>query len=203
MRPKSITMTFSAPDRNGVSVAQTTTGAANLTITGNLASGGVATFSQPRHVSIYSGGDESDVTFTVYGTDRYGASISEAITGPNTTTVYGSKNFKTVTRVAAGAAVGNNVEVGDGNEAESQWVPCESHYPAPNIDVSVASTGDLSYEVEGTLDDPWGSSFDESTAETCTVPEAGPIRAFRTKITAVDATSGGALTMRYAQRSGG
>ena len=99
-------------DRNGVSTAQQTGGAANLTITGALASGGVATFDVPRNVGIYCAGDINTVVFTVTGTDEYGVAMSEAITGVNAGTVEGDKAFKTVTQVATSAAVGTDVEVG-------------------------------------------------------------------------------------------
>lgn len=90
-----------AVDADGVSVAQTMSGSGSqdLTITGALATGGVATMDVPRHVSITSDADDSGRTFTITGTNTYGDVITEAITGPSSTTVYGIKQFKTVTTV--------------------------------------------------------------------------------------------------------
>lgn len=98
-----------------VSVLQTTAGAADLTITGALASGGVATMFCGRVVSLTSAGNISAVTFTIYGTDDLSRPIRQNVTGPNANTVFSTVCFKTVTRVAASAAVGSNTSVGHGN----------------------------------------------------------------------------------------
>ena len=101
-----------AEDRDGISVAQAVDSATNLTITGALASDGSVTFDVPRHVTIYGSGDSSAMYFTVTGTNTYGDTIAEQITGPNNSTVYGRKQFKTVTQVASSAAATGNIEVG-------------------------------------------------------------------------------------------
>lgn len=198
MRPKTITLTGAVLDGNGIALAQQTAGAANLTLAGALASGGVATLDIPRHVGIYCAGDINTVVFTVTGTDRFGATITEDITGVNATTVNGVKNFKTVTQVAADAAVGTNVEVGTTNEFDSQVIPVS--YRTSNISYSCNPTvaGAFTYEVKYTLDDPWESGFDESAAvwledlgsktpasstDYESSSSVGPIRALRVEIT--------------------
>jgi hypothetical protein len=105
---------IAAAAASGVCVGVTATGAATLSATGSLTSGGVATFDVARNVSVTSTGNVSAVTFTVTGTDEYGETLSEAITGPNNTTVYGGKAFKTVTSVASSAAVAVATNVGSG-----------------------------------------------------------------------------------------
>ena len=61
-------------DRDGLALAQTVGGAANLVINGAgvgvSISSGVATFTVFRPVAIFAVSDESAKTFTVYGTDR-------------------------------------------------------------------------------------------------------------------------------------
>jgi hypothetical protein len=96
-----------------VAAAQAVAAAGNLTINGASAASGVATLDVPRAVSIVSSGagDTSQVA-TVYGTDTYGISMSEAITFNGTTTVNGKKAFKTITRVAISAALAGNASVG-------------------------------------------------------------------------------------------
>ena len=89
----------------GVCVAATTTGAGALSATGSLVTAGVATFDVPRTVSITATTNVSSNTFTVTGTDAYGQTMSEKITGPNATTVNGAKAFKTVTSVTATGVV--------------------------------------------------------------------------------------------------
>lgn len=98
-------------DRDGICLSQNPSGAGNLTIAGALASGGVATLDVPRTLTVYAAGNESSYTYTVYGTDEYGEDVVETITGPNATTAYGLKAFKTVTRVAVSGDSGA-IEVG-------------------------------------------------------------------------------------------
>ncbi len=165
MRPKYIAFTMTVLDRNGISVAQTPAIAGNLTITGALASGGVATLDVPRRVGIYGGSDESAKTFTVYGTNRFGVTISEAITGPNATTVGGTKNFKTVTRIAVSAATTGAVEAGTYSTADTQVVPVDCYRSKISYDVHLSASASLTYEVQYTLEDVFDRSFDESTAQ--------------------------------------
>lgn len=155
MRPKIITKQLTTLDRDGISVAQQTAGAADLTITGALASGGVATMDTQRIVGIYSGGNLSALTFTVYGTDMRGIVISETITGPNATTVSGVLMFYTVTRVAVSGAAGSNVEVGTTGVGATQMVPLNQHISpfAVGLFVQIASAATVNVTVQYTTDD--------------------------------------------------
>jgi len=120
-----------AADTNGIATAQTPTAAGNLTLDGALCatingnsvyapsvSGTAATAdgAWARKIGITSDGDDSGVTFTVYGTDVNGKALSEAITGPNAGAVYTTDgtatNFKTVTRIAISAAGTGNITAG-------------------------------------------------------------------------------------------
>lgn len=144
----SYTASPTAADRDGVCAAQTTAGAGDLVIAGILASGGVATFGEQQRVTIYSGGNLSGLTFTVYGATAFGDSISEAIAGPNATTVTTTANFKTVTRVAADGAVGTNVEVGNSAALETKWIGLDWHRALKGISVELSSGASLTYEVQ-------------------------------------------------------
>ena len=137
-----------ALDADGVCQAQTTAGAGNLTINGDLATGGVATFGEQQRVTLYSTADLHALTFTVYGTTRVGDSISEAIAGPNNSTVTTTANFKTVTRVAVDGAVGTNVTVGNSDRLETAWVAMNYVRPLKGISVELSSTASLTYEVQ-------------------------------------------------------
>jgi len=184
MRAKKITVAPAALDRNGISVAQQLVGAGNLTITGALATSSVATPDIPRHVGIYCAGDIATVTFTVTGTDRYDAAMTETITGVNATTVSRNKNFKTVTQVAADAAVGTNVEVGTTDELETAWIPMDHYKETQNVQYSVSSGAGVTCAIEWTLDNPFDSSFDEHAVLTESGNMSdGPVRAVRLNIT--------------------
>jgi len=99
------------------SVYVTTTAGGSLTLSGALVSTGVATFDVPRNVTITSTGSNAAVTFTITGTDKYGAAMTEAIIGP-TTVVGGTKAFLTVSAVATDLATttaGTAIEIGTGD----------------------------------------------------------------------------------------
>jgi hypothetical protein len=96
-------------------ICVTATGVANggaLSATGSLVSGGVATFDVPRTVNLTSTGNNSGFSFTVSGTDAYGQTQTETITGPNNNTVAGVKAFKTVTGIVAATTLVGTVSAG-------------------------------------------------------------------------------------------
>lgn len=117
-----IDSTFIADDPDGVCTAQTTSGAANLTIDGALADSGAVNFYtaaslQPRKVTITGlvGNNNSGVTFTITGTNSVGTAQTEAVTGPNGAVTISSTNyFKTITQIAADGAITGNITVGSG-----------------------------------------------------------------------------------------
>jgi len=102
-------------DADGVcNGSYSTSTAGTLTLNGALVSTSVATFDVPRAVSITATADNSGVTFTISGTDKYGHAVTEAIVGP-TGTVTGKKAFLTVSGVAnAGATTtgGAAIDIG-------------------------------------------------------------------------------------------
>ena len=163
-RPKTITLSPTALDRNGISVAATLGGAGNLTLGGALASGGTVTFTQAQHVSIYAAGNNAAVTFTVTGTDRYGTAMTEAITGPNATTVTGSKNFATISQIAAGGATTGDVEAGVDGTCESQWFVLNYRGHDFNVGFGCELTATATYAVQHTFDNVLASGFVEDSA---------------------------------------
>ena len=144
----SYTASPTAADRDGVCAAQTTAGAGDLVIAGALAAGGIATFGEQQRVTLYSAADLRALTFTVYGTTAFGDSISEAIVGPNATTITTTANFKTVTRVATSGAVGTNVEVGNSATLETKWIALDWNKALKGISVDLSSGASLTYEVQ-------------------------------------------------------
>jgi len=193
MKPKTITYTLAAADRNGIGAAQTPAGAGSFTLNGALVSGGIGIMDDPRRVTFYSDADESGDTYTIVGTDRYGNALTETVTGPNTTTVYSSYNYKTVTSVTTSGAGDGNIEIGSGDKAETQWIPVEYAIGVPYSINADQSSGAGFVEIEGTLDDPFLNSFNEHTAVVVDVKDE-PVRAIRAKITEIDGTNG--LTLK-------
>ena len=104
-------------DPNGICAAQTTSGAADLSLDGAQVTSGVAAdgSNMASTVTITSAGsDESGDTFEVVGTDSNGdAQTESSITGPGTSaTVTTTAAFLTVTTVSVDGALTGNVTVG-------------------------------------------------------------------------------------------
>lgn len=102
-------------DADGIATAQAVASATTLTLNGAAVSSGVATLTPARNVTILSAGNDSGITFTVTGTDAYGETLVETITGANAGTANGKKAFLTVVSVASSAAAAGNVSVGFGD----------------------------------------------------------------------------------------
>lgn len=127
-------------DPDGVVDAVTTTGG-DLSMSGALVSGGVAIFDVPRAVAIQCTGNNSGDTFIITGTDQYGETLVEHITGPNNTTVYGKKAFKTITAVTVNSALSGAVNVGTSNILGLPVrIASKSHVHAINVDGDRAPT---------------------------------------------------------------
>lgn len=167
MRPKHLTVTMLAAVGNAVCASQKPAagGVQSLAINGILATSGVATLDVPRHFSISSSGDDNGRTFTITGTDRYGNVITEAIDGPNTTTVKGKKNFKTVTAVQVDGNTAGNITVGTADELETQWVPLERRNTGTSYGVVLSAGADLKYTIETTYSNIFASGFLEDMAD--------------------------------------
>lgn len=154
MQPITVTVgPLDAADDNGIAASQSTAGAGNLTINGALASGGVATLDAPRQVLITSAGNDSGITFTVYGTTYGGHTVSETVTGGSTAAVATNTDFATVTRVYASGATAGNVIVGTNTKAGSSWVRLDS-WAFPQTAIQCNASGTVNYTVQVTMDDP-------------------------------------------------
>ena len=148
MRPQVIIFPgMAAADANGVSASQTPAsgGVQELTIAGALASSGVATFDIPRRASITSSGDDSGRTFVITGTNRYGDSQTESVTGPNSTAVIGSKEFLTITSVTIDADSAGALLVGSSDEAATAWIPVNVHLTPVNISFAMNVSSDANF----------------------------------------------------------
>jgi|TARA_Y100000310_G_scaffold74364_2_gene70566 hypothetical protein len=145
---------------------QITTIAASAATTGDVEVGvnGTTTFTQPQHVTITSAGDDTGDTFTVTGTDRQGLALTEGITGANAGVAAGTKNFKTVTKVASSGASAAGVTVGVDGTAESQWIPVGAYGGDFTIGLGVEQTDTATWDVEHTFDDVLVKGFVEADA---------------------------------------
>jgi hypothetical protein len=156
-RTTSVTLAPAALSANGISLSQKPAagGVQALTITGALASAGVATLPQPRRVGITSSADDTGRVFTVTGTDRYDRPLTEALVGPGTgLTVSTINDFKTVTGVSVDANTAGNITVGTSGVMSSQWIPLD-RVSMENLGIGVHQTGVANWTVEYTMEDPF------------------------------------------------
>jgi len=171
--------------------------AASVSAAGVLTFDGVSaytvTMDVPRHVSITTASDNSAITFTVVGTNRYGDALTETITGPNATTVKGSSNFATITSIRASDAVTDNVTIGSADELDSQLVVVDPYGGAVSYAVTLSSGADLTHcfkythdaVVCGTKDEHTATYFEDAGSATTNVDgvTSGPITGMRLFIT--------------------
>jgi len=155
MRPTEITLAYAAADPNGIALSQAVGAAGNLVLAGVLVSSGVATLTPAGHVTVTSGGDDTGITFAVYGTSPEGWIQQETMAGVNGGAATTTLSFKTVTRIAASGAVATVVEAGTVAAGYTQWIPIDIYNPNQATTVSVDVTGTVNYDVQFTNDDPF------------------------------------------------
>ena len=107
-----ITADAVALDANGLSTVAAVANNAALVINGALTSGGSATLSHGRIVTILSSADDSAISFTVVGTDVNGAAQTESITGADSGTATGAAYFLTISSITAVGDPAANVTAG-------------------------------------------------------------------------------------------
>lgn len=97
---------------NNIAAAQTLGGAGNVTLNGSTVTGGVS-YIYGKSVQIISAGDDSGITFTVYGIGPDGLSSQvETVTGSNTSVVATRLTFHSISQIAASGATDGNITVG-------------------------------------------------------------------------------------------
>jgi hypothetical protein len=151
MRQKIKTYTLDALDADGFfnnvtgDISATAWTTANSALTDGCA----------HYVSLASSADLHAITFTFTGTDAEGRTQTESSIGPNNTTIYLTKYFKTITSVTSSATLGaNTLDVGWTGAAHTPCIPVDCHAgngAAVGCDIS----GTISYTVQNTNDDIW------------------------------------------------
>ncbi len=147
-----LSVVMAAADADGISTSQTPAGAGDLTITGALATGGIAYLGAMRQVLVTTVSNESGKTLTIYGTDLTGNAISETMTGPNATTGSPVQHFYTVTRIAVSAAFTGAVTVGTSGVGSTPWVPLDTNRNAPSWSLGIILPVAANVMPQGTLD---------------------------------------------------
>ena len=188
MRPVTQIRTMAAADNDGICLAQTTAGAADLLLNGVLVTDGVAELGAQGQVVLESAADLSLINFTIEGTTDSGLPITEVLAGPNAAIVTTELNFSTVTRISVDAAVGTNVTVGTNGVGASEKVPLDLYISPFNVALAAIITDTVNATIQYTFDDVTASDgpyawFDHTdlTAFTANAEGmlVGPVRAVR------------------------
>lgn len=169
MHPQVITKTLGAASANAIALNQALAGAGNFNLNGALVAGGVATLDTQRRVLISSAGNDSGITFTVFGAGQNGQAISEKVVGSNGGAVATLQDFLTVTRVSASGATAGNVQIGTNTIGSTPWIPISWFLmPAEFGFTGVVLSGAPNYTVEYTQEPvfpplaPYQPGFDQT-----------------------------------------
>lgn len=154
--PSSVALQLPTAVTNGICLSQTPAAAGALTLNGSLVAAGVASLATAQRVGVAdSGSADGAVVFTIVGTNRSGAAISDTVTGLASNTVYTKLDFLTVSSVSSSAATAGAITVGTVGVGSTEWVI--DNFFASSWALAIAVhilSGSITYTVEHTYDDP-------------------------------------------------
>ena len=125
---------------------------------------GYAQFATPQHVqSFHAGADTGDID-TIYGYDRYGNYLTDAVTAVGTdVSVDQDQNFEWVDRATAAPAPADATELGVDALCESGWFLL--NYRGPDFNVGIfCTTGGATYAMQHTATNILATGFVENDA---------------------------------------
>ncbi len=156
-RPAVVTATLAAASANNICLSQSIAAAGNLVLNGTNVTAGIATLDAQRRILITSAGNDSGITFTIYGTTggATGTIQQEVVTGSNASTAASKLDFYTVTRIATSAATASTVTVGTNGVGASPWVMVNYHAQPVNLSFAAVVTGTINYTLQYTYNDFW------------------------------------------------
>ena len=132
-----------------IAASQTPGAAGNLTLSGALVSGGVATLPTPQRILITT--TDTTTKFTITGTSPTGTVLTETVLGGGSS-VSSTLDYATVTKIAVNQGTTAAVTVGT-NGIASAWVRLDSWADAAcSIQCNVSGT--VNYTVQVSNDDP-------------------------------------------------
>lgn len=132
--------TFPAANTQDVCLTQSTTGALNLVLNGNLASNNTVPFinnGYSRQVSFTSANNLSSATFTITGLQN-GVQVSETLSGPNNDSVYSAGTYDIIFSISVNTIV-IDVSVGSGYNGFFPLIPVDLTQLDINYTLSLGS----------------------------------------------------------------
>ena len=153
---------LAAADDNGIHLSSTPSAGA-VSLDGALVTGGVAYLGDARRVLVTTAGNETGKTMTITGTDANGNIQTDTVSLPNTSTVYTSLDFLTVTGITISSNAAAAIIIGTNGIGGSRWVRLNDFAPS-NISIQCDVSGTVNFTVQSTLDDP-NDPFSPTPAE--------------------------------------
>lgn len=152
MRP--IDKSYTPLDDDTDYFANDITGAGPFTPTTTLVSDGLG-----HQVTIDSAANLSGITFTLTGLDADGLAQTEAVTGPNATTVASAKYFSSLTSVSVSSTLGaNTADIGVKDDAVSPTFVLDYTANPFSVGLMADVSGTIDYTVQYTIQNVFGST---------------------------------------------
>jgi hypothetical protein len=156
--PYKISLALTAAVANNIAASQSLASAGNLNLNGVAVASNVATITSTnclaRRVGITSAGNDTALTWTITGTDRYGNQQSESLAGANAGVAQSVKDYATVTKIAGSRATASTVTAGTTTVGSTEW-RCQDFFRETfNVGAYVGVSGTVNCTVEYTFDDP-------------------------------------------------
>jgi hypothetical protein len=154
MRPVSVGVgPYIAGVSNGISTFQTLAQAGPFLINGTLAANGVAVLDAPRQIGVTSSGNDSNVLFTITGTDALSNPLGEQIRGLNVGTATTNNLFKRVTGVTANGAT-SSATIGTVSAPFISRMIRMDEWANEAVGVQVSVSGTTTFTIQHSFDDP-------------------------------------------------
>lgn len=97
--------------------------------------------------------DNLNFNFIIDGTDQFGNSISETLTGPNNSTVTSANQYNTITSIKSHEFDPyTNLSIGSGSAGTFQWIKLNTFNINPNITIAAEVVGTINYSINQTID---------------------------------------------------
>jgi hypothetical protein len=154
--PVTIQLTIPTPVSNGLALLQTLASATTLSLNGTFTSHSIGSFTVPQRVAITSVGNDSGITWTVIGFDRYGNPQTESgLTGGISVASYTQRDFLTVSSISSSGATAAGVTAGTNGIGSTPWF-CKEFGNLGTLGVAIylANANANVVNFETTMDDP-------------------------------------------------
>lgn len=129
MKSSVVTKQLTAANAAIIAASQSLAGAGNLT----LLSSPVVLDTQ-RRIVVVSAGNDAALTWTVIGTDDYGAPIKDVFAGANGA-AESNLNFATIVSITGSGATASTVTAGTNTVGSSPWKLFDSTIATPNLSI--------------------------------------------------------------------